>query len=128
MSLRFPEFNERQVVRSDIKLTLQQGRDRRLLVEVRDQDGDLVDISGATDIQYEIAKAPKETPLVHYSLTDDNIAITNDSSFRVDIDSADLSDLSGIYYHDAKVTTPDGKRYSTLLGPIWIQGTVVGIE
>lgn len=127
MSIRFPDFERAKVEKRDVDLTLQQGRDRRLLVTVKDQSGSLVDITGASDILYEIAEEPGGSPLVSYSLSDANIAVTNDSEYRIDIGASDLSELHGIYYHDSKIITSGGKEYSTLLGPIWIQQTVVEV-
>lgn len=104
-------------------ITIKQGNDLRVIVQVQDQTGTPVDISGAQEITWAVATGVEaQSSLLTKTLTGSEISITNDTGFFFDIEATDSDTLgSGAYYHEALLITGDGKAYTTLTGSLTIQ-------
>ena len=96
------------------------GDDLRVIVTVRDQSGELVDISDAQDIRWAVAPHVSADPVIEKSLAD-GITINSPTSFTFDLTSAETGALSrGRYYHEAEAVTDQGLTYTALSGSLFI--------
>jgi len=101
-------------------ITLTQGDDLRVLVEVRDQSGQLVDISGAQSIKYAVAQGFGQAVLIFKELQD-GIVVTNANTFYFDITAQDSGSLDvGSYVQEVEILTSGGLTYTVLSGRIRI--------
>lgn len=103
------------------------GNDRRVIVPVVDQANNPIDLSGAQEITWIIAKRPGGNPIVEKTLTGDDIMITNNTTFKFDINPSDTENKSGHYYHEAQVLNSAGKVYTPLYGTINILPTSIEV-
>jgi len=98
------------------------GDHRTFLLTVKDQNGVVVDITGATIIFSLKADPTNATALVEKISTDINeIEITNPTQGEAEIYliPADTSDLEpGIYFYDVELTTTSGKVYTLVKGEL----------
>ena len=96
------------------------GDDLRVIVTVRDQTGQLVDISDAQDIRWAVAPNVSANPVIEKSLGN-GITINSPTSFTFDLTSAETGALSrGRYYHEADAVTDQGLTYTALSGSFFI--------
>ena len=96
------------------------GDDLRVIVTVRDQTGQLVDISDAQDIRWAVAPSVSADPVIEKSLGN-GITINSPTSFTFDLTSAETGALSrGRYYHEAEAVTDQGLTYTALSGSLFI--------
>jgi hypothetical protein len=107
-------------------LCVPSGDDRRFIVTVRDQFGDLVDISGATEIHFVVAASIGMVPLVEKKLSDGDVLIsTNMHQFWFSITSAESLTLPNIGYYEIQLTNSDGEKGTILSGPFRAPRTMI---
>lgn len=102
------------------------GNSTVIIFSVRDSDGDLFDISGASEIVFTVSDGewisgsigPGGTPRITKRLTDGQIIIsTNLYQFRVVINNADTIPLIAEHnYYEAEVTAANGRKYTVSNG------------
>ena len=108
------------MIRHAQNFRLYAGDDLRVIVTVRDQSGELVDISDAQDIRWAVAPSVSADPVIEKSLGN-GITINSPTSFTFDLTSADTGALSrGRYYHEAEAVTDQGLTYTALSGSLFI--------
>ena len=125
-------------------IVLYQGDSLNIRVPVEDQDGEPVDISGAT-IEWMIADSVDGIPEV--TLTDTaGITINNNSMFTINIDGTDTSGLQGVYYpeldaslvqrptrraidnsyyHECRVTSNSGASHIVFSGLAFVRTSLI---
>ena len=59
--------------------TLSHGNTYQILMNIKNSDGSVKDLSGTLELKYALALRKDTTPLVQYSLSDAELAITNAS-------------------------------------------------
>lgn len=109
---------------SNSDLCMHSGDDLQVIIEVRDQDGQLVDISDAQDITWSLSNSPTTAAIVTKSLGVD-ISIASPTTFVFDLVPADTSALNGSYYHEAEIITSSGLTYTVLNGRVTIKPTLI---
>lgn len=119
-------------------LVVFKGNDLRLVCTVRDDDGQLVDISGSSEIRFTISAAAGEAAIVEKTLTGGGIAISTNTTFYIDITDDDTNSLTDTtywpelehavcqrigrasivnsYYHECTITTAAGLKYTVMSG------------
>jgi hypothetical protein len=98
--------------------TLYQGDDLVLQVTVKNPDGTVKDLTGASSIKWAMAKAAKGTALLSKTL---GAGITNAAPltgvFEVTIAQGDTPTIAaGAYYHEAELVDAAGKKSTVLVG------------
>jgi hypothetical protein len=107
----------------DIKMV--QGDDLRVMVTVKDQDNQLVSITGAPDITWAVATLFGGVPIITKNLSS-GVTIGNDSMFYFDITAANSGALQpGVYRHEAQITTTGGLKYTTMRGTLRIDAQII---
>ncbi len=113
-----------RLVPQDIELFA--GKDKNLNCTVRDQNNQVVDLTGAT-IRWALSKTAKSTKLIDYT-SPTNIAIDGDPTtgkFVVSIQDADTTGLpGGDYYHEAKVTSAAGLETTVFYGTVEMRDSI----
>lgn len=98
-----------------------QGDDLRVIVTVRDQSGQLVDISGAQSIRWAVARSVNAAPEIEKTLGN-GISINSPTSFFFDLEAAETAQLArGSYYHEADAVTDQGLTYTAISGRLFIR-------
>jgi hypothetical protein len=119
-----------------------QGDDLRLLCTVRDQHGALIDISGATEVEWNVSEDAGGAAVITKTLGS-GTALTSPTGFLIDVLSADTAGLSktvywpglvaaarvptdaraidNSYYHQCVVTAASGKKYTALAGRLFVR-------
>lgn len=90
-----------------------------------DGNGDVVDISDATAIDWKLAQDEYTSPSVHKTL-DDGITVTDGENgvYRVTLSAADTADLTpGTFYQASRITL-DGNRNHVVIGTVWLRANV----
>lgn len=125
-------------------ITVFYGNGLDLIVEVRDDQGELIDISQATDIVWTLSENVGDAPIVTKNLIS-GVTIASNSTFIVSILPSDtklarniywpalsVANFTGTpnqaqidqsYYHEATVTTADGDVYSVISGRVFIRSS-----
>lgn len=104
------------------------GDDLEVIVPVRDQQGQLVDISDAQSIKWGVSQSNRSAVLLLKEYPGSGIILLDDSRFKFDVTSAQSSDLgAGRYYHEAEIVTSTGLVYTVLTGSINIRPSTVGV-
>lgn len=99
------------------------GDDLRIIATVRDQAGNLIDITNAS-IRWALSADSRSPKLLEKTTAlTGSAAITkmNASEFFFDLVPADTQSLDGVYYHEVDITTSGGKTYTVLHGPAIIK-------
>lgn len=103
------------------QLQVFRGDDLRVAITMRDQSGQVLDISGAAEIEYAVAASVQGPKLLSKTLANGGISITAPEVFTLDLTSADTGSLSpGVYYHEAQIQTSTGETYTALYGSLTI--------
>ena len=104
------------------------GDDLEVIVEVRDQSGELVDISEAQSITWGVSNNNRSVPELEKSYPGSGIILIDDHTFKFDITSANSSSVgAGRYYQEAEVVTSSGLVYTVLSGTVLIRPSTVGV-
>lgn len=103
------------MAKKDQDFEIHQGDDKRLIVDVLDED----DITGAT-INWHLAQQPNKEALIEKS-TDDDITIAEDI-FYIFLKPEDTLELNPdiLYYHEAELIDDSGNTYTILTGRVSI--------
>lgn len=138
--------NDSALSRDQRNLVVFRGDSLELTAEVRDLQGDPVDISGADNIIFSIAKEAGDEPVVTYEYVAGDIDIGSPDSFIVPIKASDTGDLDDVvywpdyqsatldkidrksieasYYYEARII--DGDRVSTVLsGRLFVRASSI---
>lgn len=98
---------------NDIRVV--QGDDLRVFISVRDNAGDPVDLTGATEIRWALARTFGDPILLEKTLAAATISLTGDNAFFFDITAAESGALSPANYkQEAEIVTAGGLRYTTV--------------
>ena len=101
--------------------TMYSGDTKLLEITVLDQDGDPVDLTGAT-VKWQMAKkVTSDTPVLSKEIGS-GVVIMNPTAGRFDISlqPADTAAIKGAYYHEAEITESGGDVATVLAGTITI--------
>lgn len=102
------------------------GNDLRVTTEVRDNFGDPVDLSAATDVTWQVRQRAGLPLVLEKSLANGDFVFPTANSLLFDITNAESADLSGArYVHELQVTTAGGLIYSVLQGRIRVTQNIV---
>lgn len=106
------------------RLRVSRGNDRDILIRCIDGDDAVVDITGATPIEFHVSKNSSTTRDISKDLSD-GIVITDaaNGEFTVSLTPADTSELNDLYLWDAQVTL-NGKLRTVARGDLVIQSGV----
>ncbi|WP_192246054.1 hypothetical protein [Mesorhizobium silamurunense] len=102
------------------------GDTKIVLVIVRDENNDLVDITGWT-FRWRLAKNVKSSPLVSKA-SGTGIQLTDPSNgeFEVAINAADTDGFKGgVYYHEAEGVSFAGSVATVVTGAVTIKPTLI---
>ena len=93
-----------------------QGDSKTLSITVKDKDGDVVVITGAT-IKWQASRSYGKTADISKT-TSSGISITDGPNgvFEVTLDASDTESLEGEYYHEAEITFSDSTISTVLAG------------
>ncbi len=88
-----------------VRIRAQDGDDRDILIRCLDANDAVVDITGATPIEFHVARSKTSTREIAKDLSD-GIVITNATAgeFTVSLVPADTQELTGNYLWEAEVT------------------------
>jgi len=102
-------------------LSIPRGNDRRFLFTVRDADGNLFDLSGATEIRFAIARSVGATASITKTLGA-GVVLADNNTIQVDVTDTESDDLPvGNNYYDIKVTASNSKEYTVLVGNMLVE-------
>lgn len=109
--------------------TMFAGDSKTLEVTVKDADGVVVDITGAT-IRWSLARSVNSTPALLQKAVGSGITITDGPNGRFDVAlaNADTETLSDAYYHEAEVILLDGTIATVVSGAVTIKRTLIKPE
>ncbi|MGE0724208.1 MAG: hypothetical protein AB7O45_07525 [Alphaproteobacteria bacterium] len=109
---------------------MDQGQALDLVVDVTDDDGNAVDITGAT-ITWRLARSKWSTTVL---LTKDSAAggspsevsldPTDSNRFRVHLAPGDTADKAGDYWHEGRVIDADGRPTFVVVGNLYVRPTL----
>jgi hypothetical protein len=97
----------------------------RVIVEVRDQSGALMDVSAAQTITWRAAPTPGGTQVISKSTSTANLTKTSGAGFFFDLLPADTAALDGRYYHEAQVVTSTGAVYTVMSGALRVRPDLI---
>lgn len=139
-------INRKALKRDTPNVVIFRGDGLRLVVPVSDCSGDPVDITGAQDIQFAVAKTQDDAP-IFTKVLGDGIAKSNPSTFIVTIEGADSALLTetvywpeyqaatqnkidsrsirGSYYYEARVIIDDGTPYTVISGRMFARESLI---
>jgi len=102
-----------------------QGDDLVIEVTIKDEDGDRVDVSGAS-FRYGVAEKLGEDPIFEKT-TSDGISIVDGPSgeIEIEIDSSDTETLQGFYRHELELVNSSGEVSTVVIGNIEIVDQIV---
>lgn len=108
-------------------MCLAAGDDFRIIVTVRDSDGNLQDLGGAQDIVFGIYLRQGGTEVVRLSLSGDDLFIGSPHQFFVNLRNVTTAALSQrSYWHETLIANNDGWRNTVLHGNLHIEKTSIG--
>jgi len=107
-----------------VRIRLSRGNDRDILIRCLDEAGAVVNITGATPIEFHVSKNSNASRDITKSLTD-GIVITDaaNGEFTVSLAPSDTSELSDLYVWDAQLTL-NSKLRTVARGALVIQAGV----
>ena len=105
---------------------IHQGDDLRVLVEVLDQGRAPMDIQDVQAIHWWVARNVRSAPVIQKGLTDGNLHLGGPNIFFFDLAPEDTEGLAaGNYYHEAEITTAQGKIYTVMVGTLRIDPQLI---
>lgn len=110
-------------------ITMFAGDTKTLQVTVKDENGDAVDLTGAS-IRWQASRSVNKRPADLEKSVGDGITITDATAGRFDVtlDSADTEDLRGDFYHEAEVIDASGNVSTVFTGTLTIEPTLIKPE
>ncbi len=106
---------------------LTSGNDKVLNFVHRNEDGNIVDITGAT-ISWALANSQKAKSRIIFYTTPVNVTIVNavKGEYRVDIQAGDTEPLTGRdYYHEVRITSAGGVVHTAAFGTVTVRRNVI---
>jgi len=102
------------------------GDTKSLIVRVKDADGDVVDITGAT-VKWRAARSYGKTASITKATGGSGVTLTDPTNgvFVVALADTDTEDLAGIFYHEAEVTFSDDTVSTVLRGTMKINRDLI---
>jgi len=87
-----------------------QGDACKLHVKARTIDGDIIGLSGISEIKFALFQDPEDI-LMEKSLGDDEIVVSDDDGGEFDVvfETGDTDDLAGVYFFEVKITDSEGR-------------------
>ena len=103
------------------------GDDLRVILNVRDTSGDVVDLTGATSIEWAAATNYGATPALTKTLAAGTIVISGPGVIYFDIESTDSGALSvANYKQEMQIVTNGGLTYTVGQGVLRIKPEIIG--
>lgn len=107
-----------------VDLVCPQHNDRTFLVTIRDQDGDLLDVSGATEITFIVSRNVRSAPIITKTRTGGTVGLTTNSQLQIDISDVESGGLQpGNNYYEIEVINSAGSKYTALAGKFVVEDT-----
>ena len=103
------------------------GNDKDLNFTHKDQDGNIVDLTGAT-ISWALSDNEKSKSRIIFYTNPTNITITDATAgkYRVSILSADTEPLTAKdYYHEVRITSSGGKIHTAVIGTVTVRRNII---
>jgi len=100
------------------------GDDLRVIVEVYDQDGLLVDISDVSGITWSLSNDTNSAAIITKTLGA-GISIASPTTFVFNLSPSDTNTLNGSYYHEAEIINSGGLTYTAMSGRFIIKPTLI---
>lgn len=109
-------------------INVPKNNDAYLTFTTYDLDGDLVDISGASEISFAVWGDAGGTLIFQKLLSGGDIVIHGDNNrFSVWIDAADSASITGrIVYHECEMTNSSGRKRTVSAGQFRAENTYTG--
>lgn len=107
--------------------TIYAGDSKVLVVTVRDDDGVLVDLAGAT-IKWSASQLLSGAFSAEASIMKDDgdgIEVTGTGVFEVELLPADTESLSGKFYHEAEITDVEDNIFTVLTGRMTVKPALI---
>jgi hypothetical protein len=113
-------------VATENEFDLFSGDDYVLHFTIVDEAGVAVDLSGAQQITFALARKVSVEPLFSKTLGS-GVTVTDGPAGKVDvaIDAADTDALKGAYYHEVELRNAAGKRSTVSYGAVTIQEDLI---
>lgn len=109
----------------EINLSIAAGDDKSFLFTAYDEDGELLDISGASQITFIIAR--RSGAVLLEKVIGAGVLINNANQFTVEITDFDSADLPvGVLYCEAHLVNATGKKYTIGAGPFTVARSIIG--
>lgn len=104
-------------------ISMYAGDDLRLIFDVEDTDGEPVELAGAQNIRFAIARGTK--PVVVKELGD-GVEFYGEAGFYVDIEPEDTQDLRGAYRIECDLTNSAGQTYTVFDDTLRVTAVALG--
>lgn len=107
--------------------SLYAGDSRDVYIEVRNENGDLMNLENVDDIILVISATRQEKgePAVVKTLTGGDVIIESLGVFRVSLTSSDTKSMLGDYYMEAKVIDGFGNVATVLEGGVEVKRSII---
>ena len=104
------------------------GNDRSVNITVTDDDGNAVDLTGAT-ITWKAATSPEASSALITKTNDstNGISVSTPSNgvLTINLDPADTQSLDGVYYHETLVTDSSGNKSTVAIGHMKVRPNLI---
>lgn len=100
--------------------------DIEILMTIYDADDNVVDLTGATAIEFAMSLNENTDPLIEKSYPSDGISLIGPAQgqYLIRIDSADITGMTGNHYWESRVTL-DGEISTVVRGIIKLYETII---
>lgn len=104
-----------------------QRNDRRFLITIRDQNGNLEDVSGANEITFIVGRSVTVAPIITKTRGGGGITLTTNSQLQIDITDVESASLAtGRNYYEILVESSSGDKQTVLAGAFIVEDTRIG--
>jgi len=111
-----------------MNISMVQGDDLRVFVTVRNNAGDLVDLAGATSIEWAVSTRYGVAPILSKTEALGEIIVTGSGQLYFDITASDSGALSATsYVQEIQIVTSGGLTYTVGQGSVKIVAQIIGV-
>jgi hypothetical protein len=105
---------------SNQNFNLFKGEDKNIIFTIRDSNGDLFDLTGSS-AEWLLSRNNVSSPVISKTtLSGITFPYAESGLMMVDINSSDVQNLWGMYYHEASITDTSGNRKVVANGTVKI--------
>ena len=103
------------------------GDEPKLVITVKDQAGNAINLTGAQEIVYALAKSSKSPIEMEKKLSTGTLSVADAVNGRIEILllNADTESLVGKYYEELRLVDTLGKRYTSRGGRVTIHRNLI---